>query len=153
MTALSNCFDSTWESGTNHESISRSRYDTEKINYLENKLAKGPVKDNTKHVTPEVSKEDEKQTSKLEVDQKSDPESETMDLQVEEATDKKADELVAAPEPEVLRLMFQLIEAVEFIGSLESKIRALEEELKTDKGLVDNYVVDKPLVEKTQVLG
>ena len=28
MTALSNCFDSTWESGTNHESISRSRYKT-----------------------------------------------------------------------------------------------------------------------------
>src|SRR6516225_4048533 len=27
MTALSNCFDSTWESRTNHESISRSRYE------------------------------------------------------------------------------------------------------------------------------
>src|SRR3984893_12112361 len=26
MTALSNCFDSPWESSTNHESISRSRY-------------------------------------------------------------------------------------------------------------------------------
>jgi hypothetical protein len=105
-----------------------------------------------KDVTPEVSKEDEKQTSKLAVGQKSDLESETIDLQVEESTDKKADELVAAPESEVLRLMSQLIDAVEFIGSLESKIRALEEDLKTVKGLVDNSVVDKPVVEKTQEL-
>ena len=105
-----------------------------------------------KDVTPEVSKEDEKQTSQLGVDQKSDFESETMDLQVDEAADKKADELVAAHESEVLRLMSQLIDAVEFIGSLESKIRALEEELKIVKGLVDNSVVDKPAVGKTQEL-
>jgi hypothetical protein len=86
------------------------------------------------------------------VGKNADPESDTMDLQVEEATNKKADELVTAPESEVLRLMSQLIDAVEFIGSLESKIRALEEELKTVKGLVGNSVVDKPVVEKTQEL-
>jgi hypothetical protein len=69
-----------------------------------------------------------------------------------QAPASKADELVVAPESEVLRLMFQLIDAVEFIGSLESKIRALEQELKTAKGLVDKSVVDKSVVDKTQEL-
>lgn len=29
MTRLSNCFDSNWESRTNHESVNRSRYETD----------------------------------------------------------------------------------------------------------------------------
>jgi hypothetical protein len=65
------------------------------------KAARDPIKHKTKDVSPEGFKEDEKQTSQLGVDQKSDFESETMDLQVDGSADKKADELVAAHESEV----------------------------------------------------